>query len=166
MAVLRALLAGMVLVGMTTAPVRADYTAEWQRLNPYASAGAEHERLTCQERDEAWTCIYDKVPDPGFAWDRTVGRFTGVDTTASWVCPGWFPAEACTGVVQVLSGNGQFRPDGSRPFVQPIQYIVTEVEGSQRLQVYWADRFVCPWYRTFDEALAANPDRTGDCTFA
>lgn len=162
------LVASLVLIAVAAGPAGARSPSEWHRLNPNADpAAAEHERLTCLEGASAWTCGYDKLADPGFAWNDTVGHFSGPDTTGSWSCPAWFPAEACTGVVQVLSGNGKFLPDGGRPFTLRIQYIVTQTDDRQLLWVYWVDQFVCPWFRTFDEAVAANPDRTHqDCTFS
>jgi len=37
------------------------------------------------------------------------------------------------------------------------ELILTENEGDQVLYVYWVDQFACPWYKSFSEALAANP---------
>ena len=35
--------------------------------------------------------------------------------------------------------------------------VVTQTSTSQKLYVYWVNLFECPWFRTFDEAIAANP---------
>ena len=59
--------------------------------------------------------------------------------------------------MQVLRGVAVFLPDGGRPFTVGQEYIITRDAGQTRLFVHWIDLFVCPWYRTFDEALAANP---------
>lgn len=163
-----ALLAALLMLGAAVAPVgAAKGTGEWHRLNPDpANVANEHERLTCREGAAVWTCFYDKLQDPGYAWNSTIGRFAGRDVTDSWNCPEWFPADACTGVVQVLRGPAVFYPDGGRPFAVGQEYILTDVGGTEVLYVHWIDRFVCPWYRTFDEAFAANPESDPDCTFA
>ena len=162
-----AFVAGFLLLTLAAAPAIAKDTTEWHRLNPNGTQDAsEHERLTCREGATSWTCVYDKLPDSGFAWNATVGRFAGRDVTSSWTCPEWFPTEACAGVVQVLSGNAVFLVDGDRPFTVPQEYIVTSVGGDEVLYVHWVDLFVCPWYRSFDEALGANPAFESDCTFA
>jgi len=150
----------------------------WHRLNPDQSNPApEHERLTCSE-GRSWSCHYDKVAEPGLNLhlDSTVGNFHGGDVTKSWTCPGWFPEDVCDNVTQVVRGNMVFvLPDGSRFSVRQ-ELVVTDVGGSQVLQHHWAQfGFVCPWFRTFDQALAANPFPlpfdgenwpAGDCVFA
>ena len=164
---LAGLLAGLLILGLSAAPAAAKDTAQWHRLNPGGDqASSEHERLTCREGATSWTCVYDKLPDAGFSWNATVGHFAGRDITSSWACPEWFPAEACTGVVQVLGGVAVFQPFDGRPFTVGQEYIVTSVAGREVLYVHWVDLFVCPWYRDFDDALEANPDFVGDCTFA
>jgi len=161
------LLASLLLLSLTSASATAKDSSAWHRLNPGGDqASSEHERLTCREGATSWSCVYDKLADPGFSWNATTGRFAGRDVTSSWTCPDWFPSEACTGVVQVLRGTAVFLPDGGRPFTVGQEYIVTNVGGDEVLFVHWIDRFVCPWYRTFDEALAANPTFEFDCTFA
>ncbi len=42
------------------------------------------------------------------------------------------------------------------------EYIVTNVGGQEILQQYFVDMFYCPWFRTWEEALAAD----FNCTFA
>jgi hypothetical protein len=160
------LLAALLILTLA-APAAAGETAEWHRLNPGGSQGSsEHERLTCREGAESWTCVYDKLADPGYAWDGTVGHIAGRDVTSSWTCPEWFPPQACAGVVQVVRGNALYLVDGGRPFPAGHELIVTSNSGTEVLYVHWIDQFVCPWYRTFDEATAANPEFDGDCTFA
>ncbi len=162
-----ALLASLLLLSLGSAGASAKDASEWHRLNPNGDQqSSEHERLTCREGTTSWTCTYDKLPDAGFSWNATTGHFAGRDVTSSWTCPEWFPSEACTGVVQVLHGTAVFLPDGGRPFTVGQEYIITRDADQTRLFVHWTDQFVCPWFRTFDEALAANPTFDTDCTFA
>lgn len=120
---------------------------EWHRNN----YNAGEERLFCQEGPAEWRCSYD-VPDGG-------GVFSGQNVTSSWTCPDWFPDAACDSVVAVYRGSAVYLPaDGqSSPPSEPIaqEYVLTEVDGEPVLQLYWVDRFVCPWYRTSERALAA-----------
>ena len=161
------LLSGLLLLSLGGTAASAKDLSEWHRLNPGGDQqSSEHERLTCREGATSWTCVYDKLPDAGYTWNGTTGRFSGRDVTSSWSCPDWFPSEACTGVVQVLRGTAVFLPDGGRPFAVGQEYIVTRVNGQSVLYVHWIDQFVCPWYRTFGEALSANPTFDFDCTFA
>jgi hypothetical protein len=34
---------------------------------------------------------------------------------------------------------------------------VVRTAAGERLYNYWVNRFVCPWFRTFADAVAANP---------
>ena len=178
-----AILVGLVWAAVVALPAGASGNPPaqgvWERLNPDQSNPApEHERLSCSEGRRNWSCHYDKVAEPelNFHWDATVGTFAGGDVTKSWTCPAWFPADVCTSVTQVVRGNMRFvLADGSR-FSARQELVVAGLAGSQVLQVHWVDfGFACPWYRTFDEALAANSlplpfDRehwpAGDCVSA
>jgi hypothetical protein len=57
-------------------------------------------------------------------------------------------------------------PAGTQPsgpsFKVVQDYLITDVDGQAVLQLYWVDRFACPWYRTFEDALAAD----FNCVFA
>jgi hypothetical protein len=35
--------------------------------------------------------------------------------------------------------------------------VVTEAAAMQRLYDYWVNQFACPWFGSFDDALAAQP---------
>jgi len=151
------------LLGMASAPVAASGPPEsWHRLNVYGDP-PEHERFACLTGD-VWTCRYDKVPDPklGLGWDQTRGVFRGTVTTPDWVCPAWFPTDACDAADTVVSGVGSFTfPRASGGFSVDQQLLVSD-DG--RLWVYWGDdfQFVCPWYPTFGEALTSD----SSCAFA
>jgi hypothetical protein len=147
-----ALVASLVALVVTAAPAAAGATREWQRNN----YGAEHERLTCREADASWTCSYDKVPTDGFSWDDRSGTFSGRNVTATWSCPEWFDSAVCDSVIAVYRGMATYTGGGQRPFTTLQEYVVTTSGGQDVLYVYWVDRFYCPWYRTFDEALAAD----------
>src|SRR5262249_3654585 len=89
----------------------------------------------------------------GLAWDQTRGTFTGVDTTADWVCPDWFPADVCDAADTVISGVGTFVfPRASGGFSVDQQLLVSD-DG--RLWIYWGDnyQFACPWYPTFADTI-------------
>jgi hypothetical protein len=122
---------------------------EWHRNN----YGAGQERLTCRENPEFWTCDY-LVPDGR-------GSFLGQVVTDDWTCPAWFPRTICSDVTAVYRGyfaidapsSGQAGPT---PEIVPQEYVITQVGDQAILQLYWVNRFVCPWYRTIDEALAED----------
>jgi hypothetical protein len=154
-------LAGLAL-SIVAAPVGATTPTTWHRLNIYNNP-PEHERFGCLEA-ATWRCGYDKLPNPklGLGWDQTKGTFTGVDTTASWVCPDWFPGDVCDSADTVISGVGSFVfPRASGGFSVDQQLLVSD-DG--RLWIYWGDafQFVCPWYPTFDAALTNDEQ----CVFA
>jgi hypothetical protein len=146
--------------GSASSSGRPGLNTEWHRLNPDQSNPApEHERLTCLQ-GRGWSCHYDKVPEPGvnFHWDTTVGDFNGGDVTKSWTCPDWFPADICQSVTQVARGTTVFRQADGSTFAALQELIVTSGGGTQVLWVRWVRfGFACPWFPTFDQALAANP---------
>jgi hypothetical protein len=141
--------------------------SEWHRLNPDdpANVNNEHERLRCRGGFVRLACFYDKVPEslPGFSWNSTTGFFVGRTVTSTWECPDWFPSEVCDNTVAVFAGKGVFFPDGGDPFKVDQDYVFTSIGGHRALYVYWVDAFACPWYRTFAQALAANPTHSFDC---
>lgn len=156
--------ASAVLLSLTTAAAAfaAAPTGEWHRLNP--GDLNEHERLTCVESPGAWHCRYDKVDEdlPGFSWDSTTGVFSGRPVTSTWECPEWFPGVVCDNVVAVYTGPQTYNPFDDRPFQVRADYVVTEIDDQAVLYQSWVDVFACPWFRTWDEALAADPS----CAFA
>jgi len=148
----------------------------WNRLNP--GLPPESEVLRCGG-NLMWSCTYDKHPEPGLGFlnppEATFGRFQGMEATSEWACPTWFPANICEDSAYVVRGTMTFKQGDGNVFTVDEELILTESAGQQVLYVYWVDQFVCPWYRTFDEALAANsfpmpfngtdgPEM--DCTFA
>lgn len=142
----------------------------WHRLNPGVdenAATSEHERFECITGVE-WVCRYDKVADEGFSWNRTIGTFHGREVTDSWECPEWFAAELCSGTEQVISGQIVFVRGGGPALRVTNDLILTDGSGDLApLYIYWpGGGFVCPWYGTFEEALAANPGFTFDCDLA
>jgi len=133
----------------------------WDRLNPdQENPTPEHEVLRCGGH-EAWYCIYDKHPEPllGFSQppDATFGQFRGEDITSEWTCPAWFGAR-CEATALVASGVMRYHyPDGSSLDVSQ-DLVLLEQGGEQVLYAYWVNySFACPWYRSFDQALSANP---------
>ena len=159
----------LVLVAPTTAAPPQVET--WHRLNPATDeVAAEHERLQCLANLQ-WVCRYDKVPEPDLElnWDRTIGMFHGRDfafTDAD--CPEWFPTEICEAAQQVIVGSITYAVDEGGAFKTGHALIFTDGVDVAPLYVYWFDfGFVCPWYESFEDAVAANPTGTEqDCIFA
>jgi hypothetical protein len=133
-------------------------SGEWHRDN----YGTGHERLICREATPSWSCVYDNVPEPGLPASDSVGHFTGASVTDSWSCPEWFDATVCDNVVAVYRGVASYTSGGNHPGTFREEYIVTNVGGQEILQQYFVDLFYCPWFRTWEEALAADHN----CTFA
>jgi hypothetical protein len=153
------------LLVVATAPVAAGSpSSEWNRLNPGGSqATSEHERLTCRESGPSWSCDYQKVPDSGYSWDSGTGTFSGRNATRRWACPDWF-GQVCLHVVAVYRGIGVFHQPVGHAAAVSQDYVVTNINGEAILFVYFVDfGFACPWFRTFAEALAANPTYEFDC---
>ena len=143
---------------------------EWHRLSVDRSHPApEHELLRCVENNGAqagtssntWFCRYSKAPEPtlNFAWNNNYGFLSGRDITSSWTCPAWFPGAICANVVSVVEGTMTFiDPDTHQPPFSVLEdLVVVQTPAGERLYNYWVNRFVCPWFRTFGEAIAANP---------
>jgi hypothetical protein len=151
------------------ADVSAPLSGQWNRLSVDRSHPApEHELLSCAQNSRAqagtssntWFCHYSKRPEPtlNFFWNNNQGFFSGQDVTATWSCPAWFPTGICPNVVQVVEGTMTFfQPSLHPPFPVLQDLVVTQNGTRQALHVYWVNLFVCPWFRTFDEAIAANP---------
>ena len=157
-----AILFAAILLALSSAPaIAAPPIGQWHRLNP--GTESEHEILTCDEVGAHWTCAYDKVAEPGFHIDDTTGMFQGRNVTGSWTCPSWFTDEICDNVVAVYSGRATYFLDGGGRFRVDQEYIVTEIDGQSVLYQHWVDQFACPWFRTFGEALTANPGSEIDC---
>lgn len=144
---------GLAISGPAMAVTPGAWAGEWHRNN----YNAGEEVLICREGTRSWTCNY-QVPD-------ATGWFSGRNVTASWTCPGWFPDAICDNVTAVYHGRATYVPAGGASgtgFIVSEDYVLTEIDGRPILQLYWVDRFVCPWYRTHDEAFAAD----FNCVFA
>jgi hypothetical protein len=151
----------------------------WDRLNPdQGNPTPEHEVLSCGGNARP-NCVYNKQPEPRLGFenspDSTFGHFRGEEVTTGWICPDWFPSGVCDHTEFVASGVMDLvLSDGSEVAINQ-ELIVTGMDGQEVLYVYWVDQqFVCPWFRSFQEALAANPFPTpfngqdwpaGDCRF-
>jgi hypothetical protein len=140
-----------------TPDLNALYAGFWHRLNPDpANSSGQHQVNDCQG-GEIWTCIYSTQSEPelGFKSNQPFGVFEG-EFIPDWNCPNWLPEAICRSAILVIGGTALF--EGGGPSLQvDIEYIVAEIGGRQILYEYWVNRFACPWYRSFDEALAANP---------
>jgi hypothetical protein len=167
LSVLLALFGLLVLVTPTVAAP--PHLQTWHRLNPASEdVAAEHERLQCLPGVQ-WVCRYDKLAGPDLHWDRTIGMFHGRDFPFTQAdCPDWFPTEICEAAEQVIVGWITYVVDEGGAFKTGHALIFTDGVDVAPLYVYWLDDgFVCPWYGSFEDAMAANP--TGaeqDCIFA
>jgi hypothetical protein len=149
--------------GELAPPVAASDEMVWHRLNP---DGPEHERLVCGEAEGTVSCRSEKVEEMDFAWDAGTGQFSGEDVTASWQCPAWYPAPVCDGLVSAWTGTMRYQPVEGEAADVPQEWVITDVDGQSQLWVQFVDwALACPWYGTFEEAMAANPDGGMDCAF-
>ncbi len=145
-----------------TGPVQFTLTGTWDRLNPDQSGPSpEHEVLRCGGIAQP-LCVYDKHPEPLLNFtnppDSTIGYFRGQDVTVGWQCPNWFPSGVCSNTAYVAAGTFTYYRSNGTTLVVNEQLIVTDMSGQGVLYLYWVDYgFACPWYRSFAEALAANP---------
>jgi hypothetical protein len=130
---------------------------DWHRLNSDTSHPPEHERFQCVEGPN-WTCRYSKVPEPAlnFQWTNQQGTFIGtLAQPGQWTCPSWFPSNFCANANRVAQGIRSFEPVSTAIIREDL--IVTKTGNHEQMYDYWVGQHVCPWYQTFDEALAANP---------
>jgi hypothetical protein len=157
--VVPSVIAALMLLAVAVGPASAKQASgEWHRNN----YGTGHERLVCREAAPSWSCVYDNVPEPGLSASDAVAHFTGRNVTDSWSCPTWFATTVCDNVVAVYRGVATYTSSGNHPVTFHQEYVVTDVGGQEILQQYFVDQFYCPWFRTWDEALAAD----FNCTFA
>jgi hypothetical protein len=139
----------------------------WHRLNPFTDSGlAEHEQLHCLTNRQ-WVCRYDKAPEPGLNWDRTIGMFHGrVVDLATWDCPEWLEG-VCEEAAMVVAGKINFANADGFAFQVRNELIFTSGDGVAPLYVHWPDfGFACAWYESFDDAVAADPAMEGNCLLA
>ena len=155
-------------------PVEGPLFGEWHRLNPPYTVGkpSEHEVMQFWVEAKSWSGRYDKYPEPTLGFrdppDGTSGIFTGAVAT-NFVCQPTFPFYPCQNVVQVVEGTTRYSPPGRAPFdIHQQNIVVRERSGHEVMWQYFVTpgNFACPWYRDFQEALAANPSMAyGDCVF-
>jgi hypothetical protein len=146
---------------------------DWHRLNT-AGEPATSEHLIWHFRIEAniWDGRFDKHPEPRLGFPNPpngdFGIFTGVEKTTGFVCRPAFPFYPCQDVVAVVEGTTLYHPASGPLQVFEQQIVVRDASGHEVLWEYWISpgNFVCPWYRTFDAALASNPfPAHQDCIF-
>ncbi len=134
------------------------FAGVWHRINSKSSTSKpSHQVNDCQE-GEMWTCIFNNQPEPdlGFDYSPILGVFEGI-SIPDWNCPNWFPDAICTSAIFVIGGTMLFEEVEGPGLQVDIEYIVIETGSGQILYEHWVNRFACPWYRSFDEALARNP---------
>ncbi len=160
----------MILITLISIPVGATsqttLVGRWDRLN----FGPEHETFSCGQ-GETWHCRYDKQPEPTLGYitpDATYGLFTGQDVTSTWDCPEW-TADICNNMTFVVEGWIDYYVWDGSIFSTDGAFVLAEINGDQVMYFYWlglpGQTFACPWYRSFDAALAANPELENDCIY-
>jgi len=168
------------LIGWTVeraAPAEQPVSGEWHRLNTRYSGGnpsnSEHEVMHFWVEASGWHGRYDKHAEPTLGFpdppDGTVGVFAGAVAT-KFVCPSSLPFYPCQDVVQVVEGTTRYSPPGRPSFdVHQQDIVVRAADGQEVLWQYFVrpGNFACPWYRDFNQALAANPSMAhGDCIYS
>jgi len=148
--------AGLLLM-LLVAPVSAGRGSTWHRFNP---DGNEHERLICAA-GSPWLCTYDKLPEPGLGlnWDTTTGKFMGNEQD-TW-CPDDWASEICQHAVTTVVGATSYNAG----FTWWENLVFTDGDGVAPLYMFIVGPYfsaMCPWYSTWADALANDPD----CVFA
>jgi len=156
----------------SSAPVQEPLFGYWHRIAAGGDAAhSEHSVWNFVIQRNTWDGRYDKRPEPGLGFPSPplgdFGTFQGVEAT-NFVCQPTFPFYPCQDVVAVVEGtvHYQFRDQWDFEVLEQ-EIIVRDASGHEMLWEYWVQpgNFVCPWYRSFDEALAANPSFHQDCIF-
>ena len=144
------------------------FAGSWHRNGGSGDNPGVHQVNYCQN-GEVWVCNFKNLPEPELGFDcsdEVSGVFEGTPIL-DWNCPSWFPENICENNVFVIGGSTDFTGGTGGDLHVDIEYIVIETVNRYVLYEYWVNRFVCPWYRTFDEVLEANPlqNRHNDCFF-
>ena len=122
----------------------------WHREN-----GPDHERLVCSGPAHHVHCDYDSHVPTNL--DGTIGHLHGVRTDE---CDVPFDQSVCDEASWVVDGQMTFH--SARGSFTPFtihEQLIGQSDGSMVL--VWVDRFHCPWFRTFEEAVA----QPSACTF-
>jgi hypothetical protein len=150
-------------------PSQSPLFGAWHRLG-VAPTTPEHVVLHVRRLRDTWVARFDKRPEPTLGFEtppaRDFGTFEGSEIGASdIICLGDFLFDCPGDVVVAVEGTGTFTsvdPPFEDALVVPIQLLV--IDGD-RLWFTWlfpeinpeAPNVSCPWFRSFEEALAANP---------
>jgi hypothetical protein len=143
--------AAALLLGALVGPAAGAATAStWHRDN----YGNGHERLICTTTSGVWQCRYDTMPNyPAGFIGNGIGEFTGSAADDAW-CPDWAPA-VCGHVQGYVVGATVY--GRSQPVTIWEELIFTDGDGVAPMYMYLVGPgypAVCPWYQTWDEALA------------
>jgi hypothetical protein len=152
---------------------------KWERLSPDFNTPAPenslHEVRVFSRRADEWVSTFKHQYTPSLgqatppAIKSSLGNFRGTEvdptTLDCWImdCP--------ANMTFALSGTTTFERLTDAPSTLPTRFVTT-ASG----MAWWIAEFdfspdyygtlACPWYPTFDEALAANPTYTFDCNYA
>jgi hypothetical protein len=153
------LVAALLLLAIAVPAASAGKSSTWHRSN----YGTAHERLICTGSSGVWHCRYDTLPNYPEQGDRsnTIGEFNGSSTAAdqanAW-CPEW-AADVCDHAQQfVVGAQTWIAPDGATIWEELI--LTNGQDGLAPMYMYLVGPLleaICPWYPTWDEVLANDP---------
>lgn len=157
-------------VALGQPPPKEPAFGKWHRLNPRLDGvSPEHQVLHLRRPAGTWEGTIDKHPEPDLGFENPpLGdrvNFSGLEITNSEqvACLDGFPFDCPDGVTQALDGTSVvvLPPEGER-YTFPTQWIVGAGKVLWNVLLFskafpGAPNVACPWFRTFDEALAANP---------
>jgi hypothetical protein len=163
--------------GGTDPPSSSPMLGKWERLttdyyNP-APETSFHEVRVFSRRADEWVSIYKHQYDPHLglatppAMASEIGEFRGVEVDLAsvdcWIGP--CPAD----MTFALKGTTVFNRLTDAPVVLPTYFVTTASGMAWWILEYDFPDFYgslsCPWYPTFDDALAANPTYAFDCNY-
>ena len=164
----------MATVALAQPPAQEPAFGKWHRLNPDPSerpgVSPVHQVLHLRRAAGVWEGPIDKHPEPQLGFENPpLGdrvNFSGLEIGPDdVVCIVGLPFDCPGDVAQALDGTSVVVfPQEGEVFAFPTQWLVVDVDGETLWEVILFSEVIpgffniaCPWFRTFDEALAANP---------
>jgi hypothetical protein len=154
-----------------SADVQASLFGVWHRLNPAPdNPTPEHQVMHLRRQGNTWVGRIDKKPEPTLKFETPpagdVGTFEGLEIADSdIICLSGFGFSCPDSVVAAVEGTTKFTsadPPFEDVYVFPTQLLVTDEDVLWFTLVLKAidpafPNLSCPWFRTFQKALNANP---------
>lgn len=159
-------------------PSASPIQGKWERLSPADFDPdpelAVHEVRVFHRTGDEWVSTYKVQNDPRLGDPQrisdTLGDFRGVETDVAGLDCGLFGC-LVEGIAYGLTGESTFGRLSDEPFQHPTVFVTTESGlawwiGEYDFRPFYYGVWACPWYPSFDEALAANPTFATDCIAA